>query len=102
MRLKSASYWEIGSSWPLQSDQPTGAKLNPTIRISPINGVAISNLQCEDIASWTLHRCRKGNCQKLSVSIIQSPRYQLIFFGLLEMPKNRCAVRYMENRKSAK
>src|SRR5438105_10022488 len=38
MRLKRASFCEIGVSWPWHIAQPTGAKLPPNIRISPIYG----------------------------------------------------------------
>src|SRR6185437_11438539 len=38
MRVKRASFSEIGSRWPWQSAQPTGAKLNPTAMIWPTYG----------------------------------------------------------------
>src|SRR5487761_2575287 len=33
-----AVFWLMGRSWPLHKAQPAGAKLKPTILISPMNG----------------------------------------------------------------
>jgi hypothetical protein len=42
IRVKSASFSEIGINWPSHSAQPTGAKVPPNIRISPMYGSAMS------------------------------------------------------------
>src|ERR1039458_10328209 len=44
MRSKSAEFSAMDISWPLQKAQPAGAKLQPNIRISPINGLTSRNL----------------------------------------------------------
>jgi hypothetical protein len=36
MRLNSAAFWEMAMAEPSQNAHPWGAKLNPTIRISPM------------------------------------------------------------------
>jgi hypothetical protein len=40
----NALFCAIAMGWPLHSAQPFGAKLNATIRISPMNGVLIVRL----------------------------------------------------------
>jgi hypothetical protein len=37
----NAEFWLIDSNWPLQNAKSRGGKLNPTILISPMNGVAM-------------------------------------------------------------
>src|SRR5688572_4981741 len=41
----SAWFWLIARSWPLQNAQPLGGKLNPTMRISPMNGSDMRGLR---------------------------------------------------------